>query len=48
MIRESHTLKDMYQFKELLAEVEFEKNGFIGSLEKVGMFPNVPEDIGGT
>ena len=40
-------IKDTYHFKELLAQVEFEENDLIGSLDKVAMFPNVPvKDVG--
>ena len=35
-------IKDMYHFKELQVEVEFEENDIIGSLDIVGIFPNVP------
>ena len=35
-------IKDTYHFKELLAQVDFEENDIIGSLDIVGMFPNVP------
>ena len=35
-------IKDMYRFKELLKEVDIEEGDIIGSLDVVGMFPNVP------
>ena len=35
-------IKDTYHFKELLEQVEFEENDIIGSLDRVGMFSNVP------
>ena len=35
-------IKDTYHFKELLKEVDIEEGDIIGSLDIVGMFPNVP------
>ena len=35
-------IKDTYHFKELLAQVDIEKDDIIGSLDVVGMFPNIP------
>ena len=35
-------IKDMYHFKEMLAGVEIEEGDIIGSLDIVGMFPNIP------
>jgi len=35
-------IKDTYHFKELLAQVQIEEGDIIGSLDVVGMFPNVP------
>ena len=39
--RESY-IKDTYHFKEMLTEVDIEEGDIIGSLDVVGMFPNVP------
>ena len=38
-------IKDTYHFKELLAQVEIEEGDIIGSLDVVGMFPNIPVKI---
>ena len=35
-------IKDTYHFKEMLAGVEIEEGDIIGSLDIVGMFPNIP------
>ena len=35
-------IKDMYHFKEMLADIEMMEDYTIGSLDIIGMFPNVP------
>ena len=35
-------IKDMYHFKEMLADIDMVEDYTIGSLDIIGMFPNVP------
>ena len=35
-------VRDTYHFKEMLSEVEVREDDIIGSLDVVGMFPNIP------
>jgi hypothetical protein len=35
-------IRDTYHFKEMLQEVEVREDDIIGSLDVVGMFPNIP------